>query len=76
VAEPAGATARRRAAARDRRRGRAGAGKQGRGREVVGEYPHPDAKPLERLFIGGKRWSGDAASSQSLAMAAAVELLR
>jgi hypothetical protein len=37
VVESAGAAARRRAAARDRRRGCAGAWKQGRGREAAGE---------------------------------------
>jgi hypothetical protein len=50
----AGAAARRRAAARDRRRGRAAAGKQGRGRKTADEYPYPTAVLLQRLFYGGE----------------------
>jgi hypothetical protein len=56
--------------ARELQRTIASAGKQGGGGEAAGEYPHPNAKLLERLFVGGKRRNGGAASSRSLAMAA------
>jgi hypothetical protein len=39
----------------------------------VGEYPHPDVKLLERLFVGGEQRSGGAASSRGTVAMAAVE---
>jgi hypothetical protein len=73
VMETTGAAVRQRAAARGQRRGHAGAGKQGRGREVAGEYPHPNAKLLERLFVGGEQRSGGAASCRGTMAMAVVE---
>jgi hypothetical protein len=40
---------------------------------VAGEYPHPDAKLLEHLFVGVEQRSGGAASSQGTGAMAAAE---
>jgi hypothetical protein len=59
--------------ARDRRRGCAAPGKQGRGREAAGECPYRTAVLLWRLFNGGEQQSGGAVSSRSTTAMAAAE---
>jgi hypothetical protein len=73
AADLAGAAARRREVARELRRPIASTGKQGRGKEAAGEYPHPNAKLLELLLDGGERRSGGAASDRGTAVMVAAE---
>jgi hypothetical protein len=42
---------------------------------VAGEYPHPNEKLLERLFVSGEQQSGGAASSQGTTAMVAAEAL-